>query len=322
MGTLTITSKTHGDWLKSREKGIGSSEVATILGLNPWDTPYQLWLRKTGRVQVTEQENFLMKAGHYLEDAISHFCADEAGLDIVKSSASKFVVVDKEKPFLRVSPDRYAYYKGAKKSNDNKVIIECKSTQKSIDADDLPEHWFCQVVYQMRVTGIRNAYLAWLTQGRDFGTQLISYDKAVDFADAMAEEVEKFWVDCVVGGREPALLNIQDVLIRFPRHTEGKKVFASDEIIQKWADLKDTNEQIKRLQSLKDSLEENIKAVMLDAETLVIPADNNTPEKYLATWKAPKPSQKFDLDTFKAAEPEMYAKYLKEVQGTRRFSLK
>ena len=114
-----IVSKNHEDWLKSREGGIGSSEVGTILGLNQWETPYQLWLRKTGQVPAVEQENFLMKAGHYLEDTISRFYADEAGVDIVKASAKEFVVVDKERPYMRVSPDRYAYPVGAKKTNDN-----------------------------------------------------------------------------------------------------------------------------------------------------------------------------------------------------------
>lgn len=320
MGTLTITSKTHGDWLKSREQGIGSSEVATVLGLNPYDTPYQLWLRKTGQVETVEQENFLMKAGHYLEDAISRFCADEAGLDIVKNSKSEFVVVDKEKPFMRVSPDRYAYPTGAKHTADNKVIVECKSTQKPVDPDNISKYWFVQVMYQLRVTHIPMAYIAWLIQGRDFGCRPIYYD--ADFASVIEEEVERFWVDCVLGGKEPPLVNIQDVLIKYPKHSEDKKVYADTGIVDAWAELKDTNEEIKRLQSVKESLEDTIKASMLDAERLVTMAEDGIDERTLATWKAGKSSQKFDAETFRKEQPEMYARYLKEVQGSRRFLLK
>ena len=32
------------EWLAARNEGIGASEVASVLGLNPWETPYQLWL--------------------------------------------------------------------------------------------------------------------------------------------------------------------------------------------------------------------------------------------------------------------------------------
>lgn len=320
MGTIVITSKNHDEWLRSREGGIGSSEVATVLGVNPYDTPYQLWLRKTGQVQTEEKENFLMKAGHYLEDAISHFCADEAGLDIVKNSASEFVVIDKDKPFLRVSPDRYAYPKGAKHTADNKVIIECKSTQKSVDPDNLSKYWFCQVSYQLHVTRIPAAYIAWLTQGREFGCKPIYYDP--DFAQFIAEEVERFWIDCVIGGKEPALSTIQDVIIKFPKHEEGKTAYASDDLISLWGELKDTNAEIKRLDAHKTEIESAMKAAMLDAERLAIPADNDNPERTIATWKASKDTQKFNVDLFKAEQPEMYAKYLKEVSGSRRFSLK
>lgn len=320
MGTYTITSRSHDEWLKSREGGIGSSEVATVLGVNPYDTPYQLWLRKTGRVKVEERESFLMKAGHYLEDAISHFCADEAGLDIVKSSAAEFVVVDKEKPFLRVSPDRYAFPSGAKHTADNKVVIECKSTQKPVDPDNISRYWFCQVTYQLHITGIPMAYVAWLTQGRDFGCKPIYYDP--DFAAFIAEEVERFWVDCVLGGREPALSTIQDVIIKFPRHEEGKKAYADDDLVSLWGDLRDTSEEMRRLQARKEEIESAMKAAMLDAERLVIPADNDNPERTIATWKASKDTSKFDIERFREENPGLYDSYLKPVQGSRRFTLK
>ena len=58
--------------MKLRESGIGSSEVGTILGLNPYETPYQLWRRKVG-IDPPKEQNFAMKAGHYLENAVSLF---------------------------------------------------------------------------------------------------------------------------------------------------------------------------------------------------------------------------------------------------------
>ena len=317
--TFTITSKTHGEWLKIREEGIGSSEVATVLGVSPYDTPYQLWLRKTGQVKAVEQENFLMKAGHYLEDAISRFCADDAGLEIVKNSAAEFVVVDSKKPFMRVSPDRYAYPIGAKKNAHSRSIIECKSTQKTVDPDNIYQHWFLQCCYQMHVTRTETAHLAWLTQGRDFGYKTLVYD--ADFCKFIEEEVERFWVDCVIGGREPALSPV-DVIVKYPRHADGKKAYANDEIVQIWSDLKDTNAEISRLNGIKESLEEHIKATMLDAESLVIPAEKDTAERVICTWKAPKPSQKFDEKKFKESSPDVYAQYLVNREGSRRFLCK
>ncbi len=31
------------EWLEWRKNGIGSSDIATIMGANPYQTPYQLW---------------------------------------------------------------------------------------------------------------------------------------------------------------------------------------------------------------------------------------------------------------------------------------
>ena len=39
MATKLIKPKTHEDWLLHRASGIGSSEVGTILGVNPFDQP-------------------------------------------------------------------------------------------------------------------------------------------------------------------------------------------------------------------------------------------------------------------------------------------
>lgn len=77
MSNTVIRPKDRAEWLEYRKDGIGSSEVATILGLNPWETPYQLWRRKKG-LDAPRDETFAMKAGHYLEDAVSQFWADES----------------------------------------------------------------------------------------------------------------------------------------------------------------------------------------------------------------------------------------------------
>ena len=312
----TIVSKTHDEWLKSRNGGIGSSEVGTILGLNPYETPYQLWLKKTGRVEVVERENFLMKAGHYLEDAISRFYADEAGVEIVKSSAREFVVVDKERPFMRVSPDRYAYPVGVRKSLSNKMIVECKSTQKPVTYDDLPKSWFVQLSYQMGVCHIEQGALAWLISGREFGYRNFKHNP--DFFAWIMEEVERFWMDCVVGGQEPALISVSDVLAKYPKHESGKTVSASIEVYEKWQELCATNAEIKRLSSLKEELESAIKLELGDAESLVSPEDART----LVTWKSGKDKSVFDGKRFEADNPDLYAKYLVAKPGSRVFLCK
>ncbi len=42
------------EWLEERKNGIGGSDAATILGLNPYKTNIDLWEEKTGRKEAIE----------------------------------------------------------------------------------------------------------------------------------------------------------------------------------------------------------------------------------------------------------------------------
>lgn len=303
----------RAEWLEARNKGIGASEVATVVGLNPWETPYQLWRRKRG-MDAPQPENFAMKAGHYLEDAVARFYQDESGREVISSTADDFMFVDKNKPFLRVSPDRLFWLPGMAKNDDNKGILECKTTQKTINPDDLPKHWFCQVQMNLGIAGYTQGSLAWLTQGRDFGYRDIEFSP--DFFAWLVEEVERFWTDYVVGGREPEATEVSDILLKYNRHTDGKIVEVSPDVFDQYAELKDLKSQISELEGRKKALEDKIKVAFADAEAITFGGET------LATWKAAKDSLKFDEKAFREANPELYNQYVKPVAGSRRLLLK
>lgn len=313
MSNTIIRPKSREEWLKLREGGIGSSEIATVVGLNPWETPYQLWRRKLG-IDPPKQETFAMKAGHYLEDAVAQFWHDETGQDIIKSSAGDWIIQDNDKPILRVSPDRTYWLAGMPHSNANKGILECKTTQKSIDADDLPKHWFCQVQYQLGVAGLERGSLAWLSSGREFGYKDLAL--VPDFYGWLVEEAEKFWRDYIEARQEPTAVSVQDVLLKFNRHTEGKVVEVGDEVFKDYQDLKDIRKQIEALEERKETLEGRIKLAFGDAEAISYGGDT------LATWKAPKPSNKFDAKAFQKDHADLCAPYITLQQGSRRFLIK
>jgi len=313
MSNTIIRPKERTEWLELRKSGVGSSEVATIVGLNPWETPYQLWRRKIG-IDEGKEENFAMKAGHYLEDAVSRFWADETGREVIKRSAGDWLIRDDEKPFLQVSPDRTYWLAGEKRNDSNKGILECKTTQMTVDGDDLPKHWFCQVQYQLGVAGLEHGSLAWLCSGREFGYRDIDF--VPDFYEWLVQEVEKFWKDHVLARVEPSAVSVKDVLLKYNRHSDGKIVEVGEDIFDACAELKDVKKQLADLDAHKAELEDRIKLVFGDAEG--ISYDGQT----LATWKAPKPSAKFDAKALQAADPDTYAKYITKQQGARRFLLK
>ena len=313
MATQIIRPSNREEWLQHRQSGIGSSEVATIVGLNPWETPYQLWRRKLG-IDPPKQETFAMKAGHYLEDAVAQFWHDETGQDIIKRSAVDWIIVNADKPYMRVSPDRTYWLAGMPHSNDNKGILECKTTQMSIDPDDIPKHWFCQVQYQLGVAELEQGSLAWLCSGREFGYKNLSL--VPDFYGWLVDEVERFWTDNIQGKQEPTAANVQDVLLKYNRHTDGKIVEVNDEIFAAYQSLKELKDELSAIEERKTELEDKIKLGFGDAEAISYGGQT------IATWKAPKPSSKFDAKAFTAAHPDLAKEYTVTTQGARRFLLK
>lgn len=313
MANTIIRPKDRAEWLKYRESGIGSSEVATIVGLNPWETPYQLWRRKLG-IDPPKEETFAMKAGHYLEDAVAQFWHDSTGQEIIKASAIDWLIIDNDRPYMRVSPDRTYWLSDVPHNATNKGILECKTTQMSIDAEDIPKHWFCQVQYQLGVAGLQQGSLAWLCSGREFGYKDLAF--VPDFYGWLTEEVERFWTDNIQGRKEPSAASIQDVMLKYNRHTEGKVIEVGVDIYEAYKALKDARADLDEMEKRKAELEDKIKFCFGDAEAISYGGQT------LATWKAPKPSERFDGKAFAKDHPDLAKQYTSTTQGARRFLIK
>ncbi len=313
MSNTIIRPKDRAEWLEYRKYGIGSSEVASILGLNPWQSPYQLWRQKKG-LDAPKEETFAMKAGHYLEDAVSMFWSDATGREVIKSSSGDWIIVNNERPYLRASPDRTFWLSGARKNNQNKGILECKTTQMNVDPDDLPKHWFCQVQYLLGVSEIEQGSLAWLCAGRTFDYKDITF--VPDFYGWMIEEVERFWMDYIVGNLEPEAVTVADVVTKYARHTDGKITEATREMFDAYNRLKDVKMRLDELNTTKEELEAVLKVGFGDAEAISFNGVT------LATWKASKDTVKFDDKAFCKENPDLAAKYTVEKPGSRRFLLK
>lgn len=309
----TLKFNDHQEWLQARREGIGSSEVGTILGLNKFETPYQLWRRKRG-IDPPEEENFFMKAGHYLEDAVSRFFADETGVEIIKASAGEYIVVNDEKPFLRVSPDRTYWLPNMVRNAANKGIVECKTTQLPISEDDIPMSWFTQLQYQLGVTGMKQGAIAWLTQGREFG--YVTYDFDPDYFQFIVGKAEDFWKECIVGGAEPPAISAEDVLIKAPQSVTGKTIEATEELAKAIGKLKNMKKGYSVLESRIDAASEAVKLAMGDAEAITYNGST------LVTWKSgKKESFRFDAKRYEAEHPDLCKDYMVKT-FSRRFLVK
>lgn len=308
-----INFDSRADWLEARKGGIGASEVATIMGLNPYESPLALWRRKVG-IDPDKEENAAMKRGHYCEDAVAQWWAEETGREVIASSSSDFMFVDTEREYMRVSPDRTFWLPDQARNDDNKGILECKTTNMSVDIDDIPKTWFCQVQMNLGVANYQHGSLAWMGRGFEFGYLDIEF--VPDFYAMLVEMVDKFWNVNVLQKIEPIPMSAQDVVEKYAKHTDGKIVEVDETVFEAYLKLKDVRSQISELEAQEKAMLDTLKMAFNDAEAIT--HDGQT----LATWKASKPSMKFDSALFKIEQAELYDKYCKETQMARRFLIK
>jgi len=265
MKPIIIRPKDHAEWLAEREKGIGASEVAAIIGLSPWETPYSLYLRKTGQIPPQE-ENFAMRRGHYLEDAVVQWWQDETGEKVIKASAADIIYVHPEHPFMRATPDRIV--RGRKK------MLEVKSTAGYM-GDEIPDYYLAQCMYQMYVTGIHEEELIYIQGDLTFGRFFVQYDE--EFAEFIAQKVTEFWNDCVIGGKEPELISVTDFTLK--GSDPGSTIEADKDAFAQIMSLRSVKKAAAEKESEADALADAVKLYMGENESLVYDG------KVIATWK-------------------------------------
>jgi putative phage-type endonuclease len=266
MKARVIRPASHEEWLKEREYGIGASEVGAILGLSPFETPFSLWLKKTKQVEP-DPENQAMKMGHLLEPVVAQLWEEATGEKVIKASAADIIYVHPEYDFMRATPDRIV--RGRKK------LLEIKTTVTNIDPEDLPTHWLAQCIYQQYVTGIHDCDLAWLVSGRYFGYANIPYDP--EFAEFIAERVKEFWNDCVIGGKEPDLISVNDFAMK--GSDPGTTIDADEETMSHIISAVKLNADIAAAEAARDAHKDAVKLYMGESEALTVNG------KAIATWK-------------------------------------
>lgn len=194
--TNSTLEMTHQEWLADRRKGIGGSDVATILGLNKWKSPYQLWLEKTGQIDLEESDSEPAYWGNVLEEVVAKEFSERTGKKVRRRNQ---VFEHREYRFLRANIDRDVVGENA--------LLECKTANqflaKDWDGEEIPTSYLCQVQHYMNVMNYDHAYIAVLIGGQKFIWKRIDRDQKI--IDMITERLVEFWESNVLGGTEPPI---------------------------------------------------------------------------------------------------------------------
>ena len=157
MKRISTKNMTHQEWLDKRKDSIGASEAGAIIGVNPYQTPVDVYLSKIGK-GLPVDDNLAMWLGRKLEPVIRERFQMESGLKVRNDHKIR---VDSEHDFLTTNLDGMIV--------GEKVPVEYK-TLSTWDGE-IPNHYFAQIQHQMMVTDTPYIYFVALLVG--FQKQLI-----------------------------------------------------------------------------------------------------------------------------------------------------
>ncbi len=304
-GTNIETLDDDEQWHLRRLLGLGGSEAGTVLGLNKYQTAWDLWGIKTGRIQPPDlSDNEAVIMGHLLEQAVAERYMKITGKTVRRSNVHH---IHKTKPWLVGNLDRVVV--GEKRG------LECKTASSFaakgkfgkgnqyvngelvVICDEIPDTYMIQVQHYMAVTGLEVFDLAVLIDGRK--TSIYTIARNDELIAEIESQLTEFWFKNVIADIAPAGEPIQE-----QEPVKGAAVEADISILNLLEERRELVEAIAELDTAKSELDNQIKAFI--GENEVLTRDGRS----IATYKGVT-TNRFDSTAFKKAEPALYAQYVK-----------
>jgi putative phage-type endonuclease len=196
------------EWLAGRTNGIGASEAAAAIGMSPFETQYDLWLRKTGQKQSKDLSgNAAVEYGNRLEPAMrTMFQAEHPEFELDYHQYD--VLYQDERPWATATLDGELMDEhGAKYVLEIKTAQVGKTVQWEKWKDRVPENYYIQVLWQLLVTGWDGAYLyaklVKLNGDSELRTYYFSAEEHKEDMAWLLKEAETFWERYIVTRTAP-----------------------------------------------------------------------------------------------------------------------
>lgn len=227
------------DWHAARANGIGGSEVASILGLSPFESRFSLWHRKQGMapdVEVTK----MMEAGNLLEPVIIDWFLANGGdthhPEFYGTDAGTWASADR--PWQIVNPDHFLSVPDACGIGGRAATtaLEVKFSAYGDGwgdegTDQIPVHYRTQVIWYGDVFGFDQVYVAVCIGGWDFRWYVVDIDQAE--AEMLRNEARAF-LDTIDQGVRPNLDEhnaTYNVIKHLHPEIDGTDIVLPDELV-------------------------------------------------------------------------------------------
>lgn len=298
---VSTKNMSRQEWLKLRQTGIGGSDAGTILGINKWKSPIQLYFEKTQPELKQEIDNEYIYWGNVLEDVVAKEFTERTGKKVRK--VNKMFRHPKYN-FMLANIDRAVV--------GEKAVLECKTTseynKEDWKEDEIPDSYIAQVQHYMAVTGYEKGYIAVLIGGNKFIWKEIERDE--ELINIIIQEEKYFWENYILGDDIPpvdgSVATTEFMKFKYQDSVDTQAVLdENDEMIIKA--LNQIKEEEKELKEQKAKYENQIKNKLGENQFGIS-------QNYQVSWKAQK-SSRFDRKKFKEEYPELDEQYTRTTES-------
>ena len=287
---------TQAQFTADRLTGLGGSDLGAILGLNPYRTPFSIWLEKTGRL-IPEVDGIHLRHGQWNEQFIADEYTRATGLRTQRYNA---LLRHPEAPLIG-HVDRLVIPEGAKTASYKTEIrtdlgLECKTASAfaagrdsewgPAGTDQVPQSYLLQIAGYQALTGCERWDLAALIGNSDL--RIYHFARDLELESYLLEEASRWWRDYVVADTPPPPSSEIEARQRWPGHTPGKILEADSALIERLRELSGLSQDISRLEKMKQAMRDDLLPILGDCEAVTWQG------REVMTYRANKASDKTD----------------------------
>lgn len=306
--------RSRAAWLAARKDGLGASDTAAVLGIDPWKSPLEVYLDKVNPIVHDDTVSEAAEWGSAVEAVVARKVASRHR-HLGKLTPSPGLCAHLDHPWMLATPDRVL----VDRDTGREALLEIKTTDSRNRpqwADGPPPRVLVQVQQQLAVTGLDTAYVAVLFGGREMPApfEVKRDDEAIAL---IVEHAGAFWRDHVATRTPPEarLGDASALTALYPGDEDLDGLIADDQLEALIRERRGAKATADQAAAVVDELDLRIKEALGD-HTLVTSVDGDV----LATWK-PKTTRRFDTRRFRTDRPDLAAAY-ETTSTTREFRVK
>lgn len=217
-----------------RPKKLTATRFATVLGLNPWSTPFEVWCEITRTYQKTFEDTIYTRAGKVIEPKQAEYMKNTYFMSNLVTPTDRFGEDYFKRTFGDFFPDVAVFggmwdYLLCDKTGKPMAVLEMKTSKRVEDwAEDIPEYYALQAALYAHLLGVDSVIMVasfldpsdyeapenFVCSSANTITRPFKVsERYPDFEKRYVKPALKWWKDHVETGLSPAYDEKQDAEI-------------------------------------------------------------------------------------------------------------